>query len=275
MARDSTFVSLDAFSRQYAPLIEELYAEANCARWGLSRRSFAESLHRGAEKRFRDGRNEPSEVETHLKLLHLEDLALACACSEGIEAAWDFFVEHFREDLRGASRAILRASGSGDDARAEELADSLYAELYGLRSTGGGRRKSLFEYFHGRSKLSTWLRSVLAQRHVDLLRANRATVSLDAGTGPDAKEGAMHLELAQSADPPPADPDRSKYLARIDRALKLALAALGAAGTDATGVLLRGPAYSRGNRTHDGRARIDYIAAARTHAAHFERNGDR
>ena len=80
-----------------------LYEEAKCARWGLSRRCFAESLHRGAQKRFRDGRCDFSEVEAYLKSLHLEDLALACACSEGIEAAWEFFVEHFRQDLRGAS----------------------------------------------------------------------------------------------------------------------------------------------------------------------------
>jgi RNA polymerase sigma-70 factor len=226
MTRDSTFVSFDAFSRQYSSLLAVLHEEANCARWGLSHRSFAQSLYRGAEKRFRVGRGEPPEVETYLKLLHLEDLALACACSEGNEDAWEFFVEHFRQDLRSASRAILRASGSGNDARAEELADSLYAELYGVRSSGEGRRKSLFEYFHGRSKLSTWLRSVLAQRHVDLLRADRGIVSLDAGARLDRKEGAPLLELAQSADPAPADPDRAKYLARIDRALKLALAAL-------------------------------------------------
>ena len=115
------------------------------------------------------------------------------------------------------ARAILRASGSGNDARAEELADSLYAELYGIRSASGERRKSLFEYFHGRSKLSTWLRAVLAQRHVDLLRADRGTISLD--SAPDGKEDRPPLELAQRTDPAPDDPDRAKYLALLDRAL--------------------------------------------------------
>lgn len=224
MAHDSTFAPLDVFAKQYSRLIEALYAEANGGRWGLSRRCFAESLYRGAEKRFRDGRCETAEVEAYLKLLHLEDLALACACSEGIEAAWEFFIEHFRHDLRGASRAILRTSGSGDDARAEELADSLYAELYGIRSTGGGRRKSLFEYFHGRSKLSTWLRAVLAQRHVDLLRADRGTISLD--SAPDGNDDRPPLELAQRTDSAPADPDRAKYVALLDRSLAAALAAL-------------------------------------------------
>src|SRR5580704_11373897 len=142
MAREPTFASLAAFSTQHALLIDALYAEANGERWGLSRERFAASLHRSAEKLFRDARPDVSEVETYLKLLHLEDLALACACGEGTESAWEFFVEHFRQDLRGASRAILRASGAGNDARAEELADSLYAELFGIRSTGGEQRKS-------------------------------------------------------------------------------------------------------------------------------------
>jgi RNA polymerase sigma-70 factor, ECF subfamily len=224
MARESTFVSLEVFSTQYSDLIEALYVEAQGPRWGLSRECFARSLHRSSEKRFRDGRGNSIEIEGYLKLLHLEDLALACACSEGIETAWEYFVAYFRQDLRAASRAILRASGSGNDARAEELADSLYAELYGIRSSAEGRRKSLFEYFHGRSKLSTWLRAVLAQRHVDLLRADRGTISLDAK--PDGKENGPSLELAQRTDPAPADPDRAKYLAQLDRALQGALAGL-------------------------------------------------
>jgi RNA polymerase sigma-70 factor, ECF subfamily len=224
MAYESTSASLNVFSTQHAHLIEVLFAEAKGARWGLARECFAEGLHRSAEKRFRDGPGNAAEVENYLKSLHLEDLALACACSEGIEVAWEFFVEHFRQDLRGASRAILRASGPGNDARAEELADSLYAELYGIRSTGSGRRKSLFEYFHGRSKLSTWLRAVLSQRHVDLLRTDRGTISLDSST--DGREDGQPLELEQHTIAPPSDPDRAKYLARLDCALLAAFAGL-------------------------------------------------
>ena len=52
------------------------------------------------------------------------------------------------------------------------MADSLYADLYGVRERGGERR-SLFEYFHGRSSLGTWLRAVLSQRYVDRARSQR------------------------------------------------------------------------------------------------------
>jgi len=150
---------------------------------GPGPQSLCRGLRRSAEKRYGGARAGAAEVEAYLKSLHLEDLALACACGEGLEAAWEFFIKHFRQELRAAARAILRASGAGDETRAEELADSLYAELYGVSPTGSGRRKSLFEYFHGRSKLSTWLRAVLAQRHVDLLRTSWRTVSLETEEG--------------------------------------------------------------------------------------------
>ena len=119
--------------------------------------------------------------------------------------------------------AMLRGSGRADDARAEELADSLYAELYGVRSSADGRRKSLFEYFHGRSKLSTWLRAVLAQKQVDMFRTSGRTVSLEA-----EMEGDVPRELADRTASVPADPDpdRERYLGRFERALSTALASL-------------------------------------------------
>lgn len=223
MPKESFLASLDQFLGQYARLAGVLHVEAKCARWGLSQEAFAEGLRRSAGKRFGGAQPDPGEVEAYLKSLHLEDLALACACSEGIEKAWEFFITHFRQDLRRAASAMLRGSGRADDARAEELADSLYAELYGVRSSADGRRKSLFEYFHGRSKLSTWLRAVLAQKQVDMFRTSGRTVSLDA-----EMEGEAPRELAGRAESVPADPDpdRERYLGRFDRALSTALASL-------------------------------------------------
>ena len=225
MPKESPFASLDGFLAPYAPLTAELHARAGAERWGLPQKAFAEALRRSAEKRFvaaqPDTGPDSASVQTYLESLHLEDLALACACSQGLEEAWEFFIAHFRQDLRAAANAMLRASGQTGGARADELADSLYADLYGVRSGAGGRRKSLFEYFHGRSKLATWLRAVLAQRQVDLFRTGSRTVSLE-----EEREGAAPRELASRTDPPPADPDREKYVKRFERALTAALAAL-------------------------------------------------
>jgi RNA polymerase sigma-70 factor, ECF subfamily len=221
MPKESSLASLDRFLTQYAHLAGALHEEAMCARWGLSQEAFAEGLRRSAEKRFAAAQVHPSELQAYLKSLHLEDLALACACSEGIEKAWEFFMAHFRQDLRNAASAMLRGSGLADAARAEELADSLYAELYGVRSSAEGRRKSLFEYFHGRSKLSTWLRAVLARKQVDMFRTSGRTVSLDAEL-----EAETPREPAGRADTVPCDPDRHRYLGRFDRSLSAALANL-------------------------------------------------
>lgn len=221
MPKESSLASLDQFLAHYTHLAGALRAAEVCARWGMPEKVFAECLWRSAAKRFGAAQPAPGEVESYLKSLHHEDLALACACAEGIEQAWEFFMAHFRQDLRHAANAMLRSSGRTDDARAEELADSLYAELYGIRSSGDGRRKSLFEYFHGRSKLSTWLRAVLAQKQVDLFRTSGKTVSLEAEL-----EGDPPREIAGRTEAVPVDPDRERYLGRFDRALSTAMGSL-------------------------------------------------
>jgi DNA-directed RNA polymerase specialized sigma24 family protein len=220
MTHESVFESLSGFLAEHERLVDGLRTAAGCARWQVSRECFAEALRRSVEKRFRGLRTSAVEIEAYLKALHLEDLALACACSAGSEPAWEFFVSHYRPELRAAARAILRAAGARDETRAEELADSLYADLYGIGPTGSVRSKSLFEYFHGRSKLSTWLRSVLAQRHVDALRTGQRTVSLD------AEESESPRRFEPRTDPAPSDPERARYLARLDAALREALAGL-------------------------------------------------
>lgn len=121
----------------------------------------------------------------------------------------------FRPELYRAARAIA------GEAQGRELADSLYAELYGLQ-TREGERRSLFEYFYGRSKLATWLRAILAQRHVDEWRRSRKTESLDE----DEPAQTMPNKPRSSAANSVPDPDRERYLALLQAAMKDALASL-------------------------------------------------
>ncbi len=205
----------------HARRIDGLLERAEAARWGVSRARFVEALERSAAKHFRGERPSPAEVAAYLESLHVSDLALACACSDGKEPAWEHFVAHFRHELHSAARAILgcRADGAGE-VRALELADSLFAELYGLGQVQG-RRRSLFDYFHGRSKLSTWLRAVLAQRHVDMLRSGQRTESLE-----EKDETAVAEILRAHGSVAAPDPDRTRYLWLLQAALESALSAL-------------------------------------------------
>jgi RNA polymerase sigma factor (sigma-70 family) len=204
--------------------LEWLHAQSHAARWGLSRERFAASLERSAEKRLASDSRTPEKLEEYLASLHLEDLALAAACMENCEPAWEHFVTAYRPYLRAAAAAVLRCSSASPEAC--ELADSLFAELYGL--TDGARRdRSLFRYFHGRSSLKTWLRAVLAQRHIDAIRAGRRFESLeDDETKPPGAQTIQKLSHAVSVQP--ADPHRERYSTLFVRALQAAFAALDA-----------------------------------------------
>ena len=140
---------------------------------------------------------------------HTADLDLARRCAAGEPAAWDQFVRDYRPVLYRAADALDPNGG------ARELADALYADLYGLRSTGPDRQ-SLLLSFSGRSSLASWLRAVLCQRYVDRLRAGR------------------RLEPLPADDPvslrAPADPDRGRYLELVTQALGRAVGQL--AGKD-------------------------------------------
>src|SRR5688500_9985370 len=147
---------------------ERLYREAKGDRWRLPQAAFTAALETSCAKAFPAADPPRREVSRYLSGLHLEDMALACACALGDAAAWDHFVLEMRPGLYRAADALDR-SGT-----ARELADSLYADLYGVDQRGGARQ-SLLRYFHGRSSLATWLRAVLAQRYVDRLRVERRT----------------------------------------------------------------------------------------------------
>jgi RNA polymerase sigma-70 factor (ECF subfamily) len=186
-------------------LVERLYRDAKADRWSVPVERFAAALQASAD------RAAPADAGSYLKGLHLEDLALACACAVGDERAWEHFVREHRPVLYRAADALRPGGGARD------LADSLYADLYGLQERDGERR-SLFRYFHGRSSLATWLRAVLAQRVVDAIRAERR---LDALPEEDGQVTAV------SPAAPDADPDRGQYVAWIQRALNAAVSVLG------------------------------------------------
>ncbi|MBM3769728.1 MAG: hypothetical protein FJW27_00270 [Acidimicrobiia bacterium] len=146
-------------------LAARLHRDADAARWQVSIARFAEALEATCAKADPHSSRSARETESALRALHLRDLALACACADGHEPAWEHFVLEYRPSLYRAAETIRPGAG-------RELADSLYAELFGV-SLRGEARTSLFRYFHGRSSLPTWLRAILAQRHVDAIRSER------------------------------------------------------------------------------------------------------
>jgi RNA polymerase sigma-70 factor len=152
--------------RPGAAVVARVFARSRAAEWALTLETFTAAVEASVAKAFAEREPSAEDVERYVQALHVDDLALAAACASGTAAAWDHFVREYRPILYRAADAI-DPTGS-----ARELADSLYAELYGLDGSRGVRA-SLFRYFHGRSSLSTWLRAVLSQRVVDQRRASR------------------------------------------------------------------------------------------------------
>ena len=206
-------------------LVDQLFADSGGQSRGLQRDVFAAALEQSARKRFGEESPGVVQLEEYLSTLHLQDLALACACAEGRSDAWDYFVSTFRGYLRSAAAAILRCPPQSPAAC--ELADSLFADLYGLGE--GANRRSLFRYFHGRSALKTWLRAVLAQRHVDAIRASRRFTEMEGADGepvlPAAQPAISHSKTS-SGDDPTRDPHRAELVALFRRTLEVALGLL-------------------------------------------------
>lgn len=200
-----------------ASAVDKLFAQSGASAWGLTREQFCATLQRSAGKRFAGDTGIP-QLQQYLDSLHLEDLALATACASGCESAWEHFVATYRPYLRASAAAILRCPA--DSPAACDLADSLFTDLYGLAEVRDSER-SLFRYFHGRSSLKTWLRAVLAQRHIDSIRASRRFEEL-----PDEESAATPEAPPLGATVQPADPRRELYVSLFARALKAALDAL-------------------------------------------------
>src|SRR5215831_15968649 len=87
---------LSQFLDGSASLVEKLYAQSQAARWGLSMERFVLSLERSVTKRFAPEPAPRQKVEDYLSALHLEDLALACACAAGYESAWEHFFATYK-----------------------------------------------------------------------------------------------------------------------------------------------------------------------------------
>ena len=172
-------------------LLPELHAKAGCEMVGLTRESFAVIL---CEVGAKHGAASEPEARTFLLSLRVDELALARACAAGENSAWEIFMTRFREKLYLSALRIAR-----EDSAARELADALYADLYGT-TTREGQRVSKLASYTGRGSLEGWLRTVLAQEYVNRYRRTKRLVSLDEESEEGVQFRAPEPEPVPAAD---------------------------------------------------------------------------
>jgi RNA polymerase sigma-70 factor, ECF subfamily len=190
-----------------ADLLEELHVAGGCEKVGISREAFSVVLGEVATK-YLPAEADCGDARAFLLSLRVEELALARGCAAGHDGAWEIFLIRYREKLYQAALRIAR-----EDSAARELADNLYAELYGTNSRDGERISKLAS-FTGRGSLEGWLRTVLTQEFVNRYRRTKRLVSLDE----EDEEG------VQFAAP---EPDRAPAVdTRLELAVDCALSAL-------------------------------------------------
>ena len=94
--------------------------------------------------------------------LHADDLCLAIACQHGDQAAWSDLVQGYTATVRSAARAASPNAELADD-----LADSIWGELHGLKARDDGQPAGKLAYYSGAGSLGGWLRAVVGQLAID------------------------------------------------------------------------------------------------------------
>lgn len=117
---------------------------------------------------------EHADVIQFIEEIRGDELCLVLACERGDEKAWEDIVRDFDTTVKSAARKIAANPENADD-----LASSIWAELYGLRVDKHGVRKSKLAYYSGRGSLGGWLRAVTAQLAVDQHRKNSKLVQVE------------------------------------------------------------------------------------------------
>ncbi len=168
---------------EYPRYFADLYSRSNAERFGLGFDQFATILAQIG-----------GDADLH-RSLHLEELALARACAAGSETAWEQFVNRYRPKLY-----LIAAAMTHDEASARELADSLYADLYGTRQSAEGGRLSKLVFYTGRGSLEGWLRATLARQYIDRYRKDRRLVNLDERLPDKAQPESSDPRLEQEVD---------------------------------------------------------------------------
>ncbi len=216
----------DNFRAVVEESIERLLGRASDSR-GLTAGDLAVRVQLALGKYlFRDNsRPQHAEIKAFIDEIRADDLCLVIACERGDEKAWEQLVANFDSTVRSAARKI---SSNNEDA--EDLASSIWAELYGLRLDADGNKKSKLAYYSGRGSLAGWLRAVVSQLAVDEFRKQSRFVQVEesrefdnlANEAAESTTNNHHSIVSHARDPEEIIADKESA-ADVSAALKAAI----------------------------------------------------
>ncbi len=177
---------------------------------------------------FKDNENaNAAEIRAFIDELRADDLCLVLACERGDETAWNDLVATQDKTVKAAAWKISPKAEDADD-----LASSIWAELYGLKHDKDGNLKSKLSYYSGRGSLGGWLRAIVAQLAIDQFRKTSKFVQVEEARefenlANESSEKTENLAVVAHTDNP-EDIFGEKQMARdVSKALGAAIQELG------------------------------------------------
>jgi RNA polymerase sigma-70 factor, ECF subfamily len=167
-----------------------------------------------------------AEIRDFIDSLSADDLCLIVSCEMGDEAAWNDMVAGFDTTVKSAARRF-----AGNTEETEDLASSIWAELYGMKRDAEGNIKTKLAYYSGRGSLAGWLRAVVSQLAVDQFRKDAKFVQIEEMREFEnlAQESAAHSEnptVVHAAENPEDALSRKQSQSDVSAALKESIAGL-------------------------------------------------
>ncbi len=149
------------FNQQFAQEIAALWRAA-VPRYNVTEAEFVARLQTSATKCVSSG--DKAEIGEFITQLKANDLCLALACEKGHDGAWSDFETTHRAMMIAAARGLTK-----DPSEAEDLTQTVYGDLFGVRESGE-QRTSKLSHYSGRGSLGGWLRAVVYQTFIDRKR---------------------------------------------------------------------------------------------------------
>lgn len=168
----------------------------------------------------------PAAIDKFVDGLHADDLCLVIACERGDQTAWSDLFEGYGATVRSAAR-----SASSTEAMAEDVAQSIWADLHGLKMREDGKPAGKLAYYSGAGSLGGWLRAVVGQLAIDQHRRQSRLIQTEEDSdlerlAHDADGESDRMSSFHSAPSPEESLASELASADVEQALRRVLAEL-------------------------------------------------